>query len=258
MARSERAKELEARQKAEAKALREAKRNSDDPRDWGTWRQIRESYKMTRQYDPQLPWLLFGSMAAIIAICVVISIFVWDGRFNWLWGLLMGIMLALTAGMYLLTNRTKKATFARYKNEQGSGAVGLNLLNKRKWHHEVAIAFTRQGDTIHRAIGPAGVVLIGDGNPNRLKQMLTSEARRHEQVLYDVPVHIVQIGEADDQVKLEDLAKHIEKLPKAIDKVQIEDVNSRLRALNKMKPKVPLPKGPLPNAKGARRMMRGR
>ena len=44
MARSERAKELAAKQKAEAKALREANRNSDNARDWGSWKQIRESF----------------------------------------------------------------------------------------------------------------------------------------------------------------------------------------------------------------------
>lgn len=259
MAKSERAKELEAKQKAEAKAIREAKRNSNDPRDWSTWRQIRESYKLSREYDPKLPYYLFGMMAAITLASVLIAVFAIHSRFGWIWGLVLGLSLAMTAAMYLLTARTKKATYARYKGQPGAGEVGLNLLSKSRWSHESAIAFTRQGDTIHRAVGPAGVVLVGDGSPTRLKQMLANEARRHEQVLFDIPVHVIQMGEEEDQVRLEDLAKHIEKLPRAIDKVQIADVNSRLRALDKMKPRVPLPKGPLPTGgRGSRRMMRGR
>lgn len=258
MPRSERAKELAAKQKAEAKALRAKKRNSDDPRDWGTWKQIVESYKMTKQYDPKLTWLLLATFVVPIIVAVGLSLAFSRGRFDWIFALIAGILLGAALTLFTLTNRTKKASYQRYQGQPGSGEVALAMLNKKKWSYSSAIAFTRQMDTIHRVLGPCGVVLIGDGDPGRLKKMLTSEARRHEQVLYGVNVTVVQIGEKDGQIPLENLARHIEKMPRSLDKVQIEETKSRLHALDAMKPRVPLPKGPLPtNTKGSRRMMRG-
>ncbi len=79
-----------------------------------------------------------------------------------------------------------------------------------------------------------------------------------QQVLYGVNVHGIQMGDAPGQVPMEKLQKHIEGLPKNLDKLQIEEARSRLKALDAMKSRVPLPKGPLPNAtKNTRKMMRG-
>ena len=259
MAKSERAKQLAAQQKAEAKAIREAKRNSDNPRDWSTFRQIKETYKITREYDPKIGWMLAGVFAASLIVCLVLFLILNRGHvMGWVWGILFGILIGITCSLLLLTNRTKRATYMRYEGQPGAGEVALTMLNKKKWSYTSAIAFTRQMDTIHRVVGPAGVILIADGNPSRLKQTLASEKRKHEQLLYDVPVHVVQLGSDEGQVKLQDLAKYIEKLPKAADKLQVDEMRSRLQALDTMRQRVPLPKGPMPQAKGSRRMMRGR
>ena len=57
---------------------------------------------------------------------------------------------------------------------------------------------------------------------------------------------------------LDKLAEHLKKMPKAIQPVQITEVKQRLRALDAVRPKVPIPKGPMPTMKGANRAMRGR
>ena len=49
---SEKAKALEKQQKAERRAEKLRKKNSDDPRDWGRFRQIIEAYKRTGELDP--------------------------------------------------------------------------------------------------------------------------------------------------------------------------------------------------------------
>ena len=126
MAKSERAKELAAKQKAEAKALREKKRNSDNPRDWSTFRQIRESFKITREVDPQLIYWLVGAflLATLVGLGVGLAMS------QWIWGLVMGILLGVTAALYTLTWRTKKASYTRYKGVPGAGEVPLSMLNK--------------------------------------------------------------------------------------------------------------------------------
>ena len=67
------------------------------------------------------------------------------------------------------------------------------------------------------------------------------------------------MGDGKGQVPLENLDKHIKKLPKALNTSQVDEVVNRLKALDAMRPKVPLPKGPMPSSmKGARAAMRGR
>lgn len=255
MAKSEKAKELAAKQKAEAKALREKKRNSDNPRDWGTWKQIRESFKITKQVDSKLPWWMAGAFALVTVLGLVVGLVV-D---QWIWGLVMGALLGFSAALYTLTWRTKKATYVRYKGTPGAGEVPLDMLNKKKWTVQPAIAVTRQQDCIHRVIGAPGVVLLGDGDAGRLKHLLNTEVRRHQQVLYGIDVHTVMMGDGEGQVPMEKVQKYVEKLPGSLDKVEIGEVLSRIKALDAMKSRIPVPKGPLPtNMKGSRKAMRGR
>lgn len=259
MARSERAKELAQQQKAEAKALRQKKRNSDNPRDWSTWKQIRESFRLTHEVDPQLPWWLAGTWLATTIIGLVLGLVLGrSGSLDWLFGLIGGALFGISAALFMLTQRTKRGTYTRYKGTPGAGEVPLSMLNKKKWTTQPAIAVTRQQDCIHRVVGEGGLILVGDGDPGRLKPLMTAEMKRHQQVLYGINVEFIQMGDEPGQVPMEKLQKHIEKLPKTLDAIQIEEVKGRLKALDAMKSRVPLPKGPLPTTKGSRRAMRGR
>jgi hypothetical protein len=107
-------------------------------------------------------------------------------------------------------------------------------------------------------VGDSGIVLIGEGQPSRVRPLLASEAKRHEQVAYGVTVTQLMMGDGANQVKLTDLQKHIEKLPKAIQPHMREQVLNRLRALDAVRPKAPVPRGPMPTPKGVKRAMRGR
>ena len=69
----ERAKALAAKQKAELKAAKAAKKNSTDPKDWGWWRQLRETYKVTVQYDTVLPWLMLGGFLVPFAALLILG-----------------------------------------------------------------------------------------------------------------------------------------------------------------------------------------
>ena len=133
------------------------------------------------------------------------------------------------------------------------------MLNKKKWTVQPAIVVTRQQDCIHRVVGAPGVVLVGDGDPGRLKSLLNTETKRHQQVLYGIEVHTAVMGEGEGQVPMDKLQKYVEKLPAKLDSIEIAEVQSRLKALDAMKSRIPVPKGPLPtNMKGSRKAMRGR
>ena len=251
---SEKAKALEKQQKAERRAEKLRKKNSDDPRDWGRFRQIIEAYKRTGELDPQLKWWTIGAIAVPILLSLGLGLLLQPW---WLW-LITGVMMALVAALYVLTWRVKKANFKRYEGQAGSAEVAFQLLNKRKWTYEIGIAATRQLDVVHRVMGAPGVVLVGEGNPSRTRALLATETKKHEQVAYGVPVTNVLIGKDQGQVSLENLQKHLEKLPKAMQPHQLTEVKQRLKALDAMRPKIPVPRGPMPTMKGVNRAMRGR
>ncbi|HMR48897.1 MAG TPA: DUF4191 domain-containing protein [Arachnia sp.] len=259
---SEKAKALAAKQKAELQAEKLRKKNSTDPADWGRIRQIREAYTATAKVDKPLPWIMAGCFAGPIVALSVLGFFLARSAsgINWI-SMVLWVVLGISAGMLLallvLTRRVRAAAFVRYDGEPGSGEVALNMLNEKKWTRSPAIAVTKSFDAVHRALGPAGIVLVGDGEAGRLKPLLASERKKHEQVAFGVPVTVIQMGKGTGQVPLNELTKHIEKLPKAIDQSKVNETANRLRALDAMRPKAPIPKGYI-NTKGARSAMRGR
>ncbi len=259
MARSEAAKELAARQKEARRAEKERKRNSSDPRDWGWFKQIRYAYKATAEFDKQLPWWLAGSFALPVIVAIVVAGIVGGGWFLWI---LTGVMGGLVLALFMLTRRMKAATLERARGQVGSAAAALSMLPEKKWHHDLAISVTRQQDLVHRVIGPAGVVLIGEGEPSRLRNLLASEQRKHAQLVSNLTVTVVQMGDREGQVDLDHLTRHIQKLPKTLDKYQVSEVRARVKALDAVRPRLPVPKGPMPTSprqmKGSRRALRGR
>ncbi|HJE51566.1 MAG TPA: DUF4191 domain-containing protein [Tessaracoccus flavescens] len=252
MAKSERAKALEAKQKAEAKALKERKKNSTNPEDWGRWRQMVETYKVTAQHDKALPWLMLGGLILPIIIFLIIGFLLNQPI---IWGVL-GLSVGFLVAMLAFAWRARRAVYARFDGQAGSAEVALQMLDK-KWISTPVVTATRNFDVVHRTLGPGGLLLIGEGDPGRLKPLLESERKKHSQVAFGVDVKVLQMGKKEGQIPLDQLTKHIKKLPKTLTPAKIQEVNQRLRALDAMRPKAPIPKGPI-NVKGARSAMRGR
>ena len=251
---SERAKQLAADQKATKKAEQLRRKNSTDPKDWGQVRQIIEVYKVTTEHDPRANLFMGGALALCIVVFLIIGIFLkpW-----WLY-VIFGVLFGVLAAMSVLTWRAKSATYKRYEGQKGSAEVAMSMLGK-EWVKSPVITANRQLDIVHRVVGPGGIVLIGEGDPGRVRAMLATEAKKHEQVKYGVKVTTLVMGDRENQVPLGKLADHIKKLPKIIKTAEITDISNRLRALDSMRPKLPLPKGPMPtSAKGARQAVRGR
>ncbi|WP_396020909.1 DUF4191 domain-containing protein [Arachnia rubra] len=267
MARSERAQQLALKQKEQARKQKEKARaeklrrkNSSNPADWGQLRQIKESYKLTKEQDPLLPWILLlaglGPFVALLLLGFVLQA-------PLMWGLL-GVFTGLLVAMLVFARRAKRAAYSRYEGQAGSAELALTSLG-RKWKHTLAVAVSRNRDSanvVHRALGPGGLVLIGEGDSKGLKTLLASEKRKHEQVAYQVNVVTFVVGKGNGQVPLDRLADEIKKLPKVLSAAKITDLEARLKALDAMRPKLPMPKGPMPTGKGgmkgARQAIRGR
>ena len=251
------AKQAKVNAKDAKKAEKARKKASDNPADMGRIRQIVRAYQVTHEYDRALPYLLIGAFLLPTALSIVIGL-TWGYAFNVIFA---GVMLGILATMFMLVRRAKAATFKRYAGQTGSAEVALGMLPK-KWISTPVIAANRNKDVVHRTLGPGGLVLIGEGEAGRVRQLLASEVKKHERVAYGVTVTTVIMGEKEGQVPLKKLAGHIRKLPKVLQAHQITDLRQRLRALDALRPPVPTPKGPMPTSprqvKGARQAMRGR
>ncbi|HZE14542.1 MAG TPA: DUF4191 family protein, partial [Mycobacterium sp.] len=102
-------------------------------------------------------------------------------------------------------------------------------------------------DVVHRAVGRAGVVLVGEGVPSRVAALLANERKRTERVAHGVPIHEFQVGNGAGQIPVSKLQRKLTTLPRTLKPAAVSDLNYRLKALQ---PSMQMPKGPLP--KGAR------
>jgi hypothetical protein len=231
-----------------------------EPEKQGRLRQFAQTYQMARKSDPALGLWILG--AFVVGALVGFGVFWLVAGHRSTLGLVLtvvgSLMLGVLAALIVFSRRAQKAAYAQMEGQVGAAAGALQLL-KRGWRMDTAIGFNKQQDVVHRVVGPPGVILVGEGNPGRVKALLTSERRRHERVISDVPVHEIICGNGEGQIALPKLARHIQKMKRQAKPAEITDVLARLKAIDASRPAIPLPKGPVPTSmKGMRGNFRGR
>jgi len=252
MPKSERAKELAAQQKAQAKADKLRKKQSSDPNDWGRVRQMTHVFKLTAKEDKTFAPLAAAALLVPLAVGVVAAVLVP----SWFWGV-TGLLIGMIAFLAVFTWRARRANFQRYAGQPGAAELAFRELPKKGWQVSLAIAGNRYQDVLHRVVGPPGIVLVGEGQAGRVRQLLESEAKKHQTIRQGVPVTTVVVGDAANQVPLVKLASWLKKLPKAVRPAELAEIKARLQALDAVRPRVPLPRGPMPSMKGAYQALRG-
>lgn len=226
-----------------------------DPSKPGRIKQIRQSYTMTKKGDPKIGLILLGVflLAGLAAFAVMLLIF---GTI--VFAAVFGVLVGLLFAMIIFGRRAQRSALSQIEGKPGAAAAALGML-RRGWKTDPAIAVTRQQDVVTRVVGPPGIVLIGEGNPNRLRPLLHAEKRKHERVARETPIHELMVGNDPGQVPLGKLTKHVTKLGKDLKPAQMTDVLQRIKALDANRSNIPMPKGPMPTSmKGQRGNLRGR
>ena len=222
----------------------------------GKLKQIWLVYKMTRKSDKRIGLLLLGVFLLAAAVSFAVFWFLIPGP--WVFALITAIMVGLLATLIVFGRRAQKAQYAQIEGQPGAAAAALGQL-RRGWKVDPGIAFNKNQDLVHRVVGPPGIVLVGEGSPNRLKALLATERRKHERVASETPIHEVVCGNGDGEVPLPKLARHVQKLGRSVKPAEMTDILNRLKALDAQRSNIPLPKGPIPTSmKGLRGNMRGR
>ena len=221
-----------------------ARRDStaDEPaKKQGRFKQIGAAYSMTRKTDRLVGWVTLA--AGLLAFAVLLAIGFLIGHPVYLG--IVGFMAGVLAATIVFGKRAEKAAFSQVEGQPGAAAAALNML-RRGWSVTPAVAVTRNQDIVHRAVGRAGVVLIGEGAPSRVQALLVTEKKKVARYVPDVPVYDLQAGNGDGQVPLRKLNNHLMKLPRNLTTTQVTEVNRRLKALGTMN--LPIPKGPMPKS----------
>ncbi|KRA32569.1 MULTISPECIES: DUF4191 domain-containing protein [unclassified Nocardioides] len=232
-----------------------------DPSTMSRRKQIVETYKMARKVDKPILWWMIGAFVVAGGLALALFRFVLphnDSVLSWILAGLATFLVGLLALTFVFGRRAQKAAFAQLEGQVGAAARALSML-RRGWVLEEVVGFTKQQDMVHRVVGPPGIVLVGEGNVGRLKALMISEAKKHERVAGGFPVHEIMVGNDEGQVPLKKLVRHVQKLGRQVKPAEITELRQRLRALDAQRPKVPIPRGPVPNSmKGQRGNLRGR
>lgn len=214
------------------------KETSEKP---GRLKQIGQTYKMTRRVDPKVGLVLAGIGIGIFAVLLVIGFLINHPVYAGVMGLLLGFLaMAIVFG-----RRAERAAFGQMEGQPGAAAAVLDNVG-RGWTVTPAVQMNRNQDVVHRAVGRAGIVLVAEGNPNRVKGLLATEKRRMARVAVEAPVTDIIVGKGEGQVPLKKIRATLLKLPRVLPGPKVTEVNDRLKALGDLMSNMPVPKGPMP------------
>jgi hypothetical protein len=212
--------------------------NAEDLASAGRLKQIRMVAGLIHKSNPKAMPIVFGSGLGVLVVLVVVGLLTGLAAFLIPLGVLLGLLIALI----LFGRYSQAAQFSAIEGQPGAAAAVLQNM-RGNWTVTPGIAGNRSMDMVHRAVGRPGVILIGEGSPNRLASLLAAEKKRVARVAYEVPVFEFQIGNGEGQVPISKLQRKIMRLPRQLKPAAVSDINHRLKALQ---PTMQAPKGPIP------------
>jgi hypothetical protein len=170
----------------------------------------------------------------------------------------VGILFTLLAVLIVLNLRSNRAMMAAAEGQPGAAASLLEGM-RGDWRVTPAVSSTTQFDMVHLVIGRPGVILLAEGQPQRVKGLLAQEKRRLARVIGSAPLYDYVIGQDEDELPIRKLRTTLMKLPRNLSGKDVNALDKRLKALT-ARPQ--MPKGAIPKnmrpAKGGFRQMRGR
>jgi len=212
----------------------------------GFFSQLRSLFSFTKEYFSWLPYLLIGIVVVAIALGVLVGTLISPGV---IWSLILWGITGLFAGVLgAMITLTRLATRAMYKRIDGMpGATGhiISTGLGRRWQaSEMPVGVNpKTQDAVYRAIGRGGVVIIGEGARGRLTRLINDERSKVQRVASGVPVHILYVGDGEDDVAIAKLASVIKSYPKAIDRTTMAAVIKRIDSVSQSVTSLPIPKG---------------
>lgn len=215
-------------------------------------KQIGMVFSFTAKRDKWFAPLVAGAVLIPLALTVV-AVITW----GWLW-LPVGILLTLLAVLIVLNLRSNAAMMSAAEGQPGAAAQLVENM-RGDWRVTTAVSSTTQMDMVHLVLGRPGVILLAEGNPQRVRALLGQEKRRLSKVIGNAPMYDYIVGTGEEELSIRKLRTTLMRLPRNLTGKDVNALDKRLTALS-ARPN--LPKGAIPKnmrpPKGAFRQMRGR
>ncbi|WBB95172.1 MULTISPECIES: DUF4191 domain-containing protein [unclassified Solwaraspora] len=215
-------------------------------------KQIGMVFSFTAKRDKWFVPLAVAAVVLPLAITVPVTL-----KLGWMW-LPVGILVALLAVLIVLNLRSNTAMMNVAEGQPGAAASLLENM-RGDWRVTPAVSSTTQMDMVHLVIGRPGVILLAEGNPQRVRGLLGQEKRRLAKVIGSAPLYDYVIGTDEGELSIRRMRTTLMRLPRNLTGKDVNALDKRLTALS-ARPQ--LPKGAIPKnmrpPKGAFRQTRGR
>ena len=211
----------------------------------GLFKQFGDQVRFLKDADPKaFPLAIAVGVLVFILLTILGSVL---SNFSFL-GIIVWAILGIAAGyltcLLFLTRRANAAIFKRYETEPGRVSITVGTLTRRAYkgsNQPIAIN-AKTKDMVFRVVGPAGVVLMGEGAKTSTKALLEDERRKVQRVASGVTVHTFYCSQDSDGIPLTELHKKVSKLKRTLNRSEIAAVQNRLSALD-TRFGIPIPKG---------------
>lgn len=219
-------------------------RTKDPNKEPGRIKQMWQVLQMTRRYDSLVVWYLALAVVAPIALAVVLALLISSGDpvFFVLW-IVSGVLGAVLLFLIVLGRRAEKAAYSQIAGQPGAVGAVLKSSLRRSWTgSEMPVTVSpKTQDAVYRAVGRAGVVLIGEGPRSRTQRMLDDERKSVARILPNVPINYIYVGPDAESTPLHKIPATLARLKPSLRKPEVHAVNNRLTSLGKNG--LPIPKG---------------
>jgi hypothetical protein len=201
-------------------------------------KQIGAAFTMTRKADARLIPLLLAALLGPFVLLLAVGLVLGHPIYLGVLGLLVGFVGVVA----VFGRRMQRMQYSQVEGQLGAAAAVLQTI-RGNWRVTPAVGFTREQDLLHLVVGLPGVVLVGEGNPGRVRTLVVNEKRKLARIVGDTPVYDVVVGDGEGQLTLRALERHLMKLPRNIKPARVNELDRKLKAMGS---KLPIPKGPLP------------
>lgn len=199
---------------------------------------LKDAFGLVRREKP----LAFLWCGLIFVVVLVGGYFVGIGLGHPLYFGILSIPLAILAAFFTFTRFANSAAFTSIQGQVGAGASVLMSIRKG-FTTTPAVSAARNQDMVHRTVGRAGIIIVGEGTP-AVRSLVLDEKKKVERFVPGVPVIEIYVGDYEGATPLRKLQKKIKKLPNKLNKTQLREVRNRLKGVGGMN--MPIPKGPMP------------
>jgi len=203
----------------------------------GRFKQMWQVFQMTRRSDPGITWYLILAFILPVAVAIVLAVLFGGNVIGMILYIVTGVLAGVLLVLVVLGRRAERAAYSQIAGQPG--AVGAVLKNglRRSWiGNEEPIGFSpKTKDAVYRAVGRAGVVLIGEGPRSRTQPMLDKERAAVARLLPNVPVTLLYVGPDVDSTPLHKISRSLNRLPRKLTKAEVIQVDKRLSSVGKGK-----------------------